>query len=185
MAKDSRHLPSISVDYMTQKREGGFLIAKIHQVSGRIFAKILRKYGIDQINPAQGRILFALWEKDEIPISELAKKTQLSNSTLTSMLDRLEKAGHITRIRPKKDRRTIMLKLTEKDKHLQKVYSKVSDEMTNMFYREFSQEEIDEFEDHLRRILINLTRDQAQARQKSVVVPRASFTGALKPSFSS
>jgi DNA-binding MarR family transcriptional regulator len=147
---------------MIQKREGGFLIAKIHQVSGRIFAKILKKHGIDQINPAQGRILFALWKKDEIPISELAKKTQLSKSTLTSMLDRLEKAGHITRVRPKKDRRTIMLKLTEKDKYLQKVYSKVSDEMINIFYREFSQEEIDVFEGYLKRVLANLTQDQAQ-----------------------
>ena len=137
-------------------------MAKIHQVSGRIFAKILKKYGIDQINPAQGRILFVLWKKDEIPISELAKQTQLSKSTLTSMLDRLEKAGHITRIRPKKDRRTTLLKLAEKDKSLQKVYSKVSDEMINIFYREFSHEEVDEFESYLKRILANLTQDQAQ-----------------------
>jgi len=147
---------------MIQQREGGFLIAKIHQVSGRVFARILKEHDIDQINPAQGRILFALWKKDEIPISELAKQTQLSKSTLTSMLDRLEKAGHVTRIRPRKDRRTILLKLTEKDKSLQKVYSRVSDKMTNIFYRKFSCEEIDEFEDYLKRILANLTQDQAQ-----------------------
>ena len=161
MAKDSQHSPSRSVDCMTQKQEGGFLIAKIHQVSGRIFARILRKHGIEQINPAQGRILFALWKEDEIPINELAKKTRLSKSTLTSMLDRLEKAGHIARVRQEKDRRTILLKLTEKDKNLQKVYSKVSDEMMNIFYKEFSQEEIDEFEGYLKRILTNLTQDKA------------------------
>jgi len=147
---------------MIQQPEGGFLIAKIHQVSGRIFAKILKEHGIDQINPAQGRILFVLWKKDEIPISELAKKTRLGKSTLTSMLDRLEEAGHITRIRPKKDRRTILIKLTEKDKNLQKLYRKVSDEMINIFYREFSHEEIDEFEDYLKRILANLTQDHVQ-----------------------
>jgi DNA-binding MarR family transcriptional regulator len=147
---------------MMQKREGGFLIAKIHQVSGRIFAKILKRHGIDQINPAQGRILFALWKKDEVPISELAKKTQLTKSTLTSMLDRLEEAGHTTRIRSKRDRRTIMVKLTENDGHLEKVYSKVSQEMINIFYRRFSQKEIDEFEGHLRRILANLTEGQTQ-----------------------
>ena len=146
---------------MTQQREAGFLIAKIHQVSGRIFAKILKKYGINEINPAQGRILFALWKKDEIPISELAQKTQLSESTLTSMLDRLEKTGYIMRVRSKEDRRTILLKLTEKDENLQKVYRKVSEEMINMFYRGFSSEEIDEFEGYLKRILTNLTQDQA------------------------
>ena len=103
-----------------------------------------------------------LWKKDEIPISELAQKTQLSESTLTSMLDRLEKTGYITRVRSKEDRRTILLKLTEKDKNLQKVYRKVSDEMINMFYREFSSEEIDKCESYLRRILANLTQNQAQ-----------------------
>lgn len=82
---------------MKTQREGGFLIAKIHQLSGRIFAKIMKKSGIDEINPAQGRILFVLWNKDEIPISELSKKTMLSKSTLTSMLDRLEKAGYVIR----------------------------------------------------------------------------------------
>ena len=144
-----------------KQREGGFLIAKIHQVSGRIFAKILKKYGIDEINPAQGRILFALWKEDEIPISDLAKKTQLSKSTLTSMLDRLEKAGNITRIHTKKDRRTILIKLTEKDKSLQKLYNKVSDEMTKLFNRGFSHKETDEFERYLNRILTNLTKAHA------------------------
>jgi DNA-binding MarR family transcriptional regulator len=146
---------------MVEQREGGFLIAKIHQVSGRIFAKILKKYGVD-INPAQGRILFVLWKKDEIPISELARKTQLDKSTLTSMLDRLEEEGHIIRMRPEKDRRTILIKLTEKDKSLQKMYSKVSDEMTSIFYRDFSHNEIDKFENYLKRILVNLAQDQTQ-----------------------
>jgi len=144
---------------MIRQREGGFLLAKIHQVSGRIFARILKEHGVD-INPAQGRILFALWKEDGIPISELARKTQLDKSTLTSMLDRLEKAGHITRIRPKKDRRTILIRLTEKDKNLHEVYNKVSEEMTDKFYKEFSREEIDEFENYLKRILANLAEEQ-------------------------
>ena len=144
---------------MIRQREGGFLLAKIHQVSGRIFARILKEHGVD-INPAQGRILFALWKEDGIPISELARKTQLDKSTLTSMLDRLEKAGHITRIRPKKDRRTILIRLTEKDKNLHEVYNKVSEEMTGKFYKEFSREEIDEFENYLKRILANLAEEQ-------------------------
>ena len=143
---------------MKIQRRGGFLIAKIHQVSGRIFAKILKKAGISQINPAQGRILFALWKKDEIPITELARKTLLSKSTLTSMLDRLEKAGFIIRVPSKKDRRTILIKRTEKDKRLESIYVQVSDEMTNLFYNGFTSEEIDAFEEYLKRILANLTK---------------------------
>jgi len=141
------------------QRQGGFLIAKIHQVSGRIFARILKKAGVSEINPAQGRILFALWNKDEIPITELARKTLLSKSTLTSMLDRLEEAGFIVRVPSKKDRRTILIKRTEKDKSLESKYVQVSDEMTNLFYNGFASEEIDTFEEYLKRILANLTKE--------------------------
>ena len=143
---------------MKIQRQGGFLIAKIHQVSGRIFAKILKKARVSEINPAQGRILFALWKKDEIPITELARKTLLSKSTLTSMLDRLEKAGFVIRVPSKKDRRTILIKRTEKDKRLESKYVQVSDEMTKLFYNGFTSEEIDTFEECLKRILANLTK---------------------------
>lgn len=144
---------------MKIQREGGFLITKIHQISGRIFSKILKKAGINEINPAQGRILFVLWKKDEIPISELAKKTLLSKSTLTSMIDRLERSGYIVRVRSKQDRRTILIKRTEKDKLLEKKYIQVSNEMTDLFYRGFTTEEINTLEDYLKRILTNLTKN--------------------------
>jgi DNA-binding MarR family transcriptional regulator len=143
---------------MKRRREGGFLIAKIHQVSGRIFSRILRKHGVEEINPAQGRILFVLWSRDEIPISELAKRTMLSKTTLTSMLDRLEKTGYLTRVRSKDDRRTILLKRTEKDKSLERTYAQVSDEMTDLFYEGFEPAEIDNFENQLKRILENLAK---------------------------
>ncbi|MFX1513442.1 MAG: MarR family winged helix-turn-helix transcriptional regulator, partial [Promethearchaeota archaeon] len=92
---------------MREQRAGGYLIAKIHQITGRIFSKMLKDNEISDINPAQGRILFALWRKDGLSIIELAKVTALSKSTLTPMLDRLEKIGHLKRVPSKEDRRKI------------------------------------------------------------------------------
>lgn len=142
---------------MKEMRQGGFLIAKIHQLSGRIFSRILKKYNINQINPSQGRILFVIWNNDEISINELAKRTSLGKSTLTSMLDRLEKSGYLNRMPSKKDRRTILLKRTKKDKDLQGIYEQASVEMIKIFYKGFASKEIDNFEKYLDRILNNLT----------------------------
>jgi DNA-binding MarR family transcriptional regulator len=136
--------------------EGGFLIAKIHQLSGRIFSKILKKSNIE-INPGQGRILFALWREDKISIQELAKKTLLGKSTLTSMLDRLEEAGYLTRIPSKNDRRKILITLTKKNNELKNKYLQVSDEMNEIFYRSFASDEVIKFESSLKRVLENLT----------------------------
>jgi DNA-binding MarR family transcriptional regulator len=152
---------------MKIRSKSGDLIAKIHQSSGRIFSRILRKAGIDEINPAQGRILFVLWNKDEIPITELARNTMLSKSTLTSMLDRLEKTGYITRLRSEQDRRTILIKRTEKDKRLESKYVQVSEEMTDLFYDGFTTAEIKEFEDKLERLLSNLVRYESKHKKTS------------------
>lgn len=141
---------------MKKQKQGGFLIARIHQLAGRIFARMLKNHGIDEINPAQGRIMFVLWRDDEIPINELAEKTSLGKSTLTSMLDRLENRGFVQRVHSKDDRRTILIRRTEKDKVFQDLYVKVSQEMTRLFYNNFSAKEIDQFENYLKRILDNL-----------------------------
>ena len=141
---------------MSRQREAGILIAKIHQLSGRIFNQKLKNNKLDKLNPAQGRIMFVLWNKNSLPIHELSKETQLSKSTLTSMLDRLEEAGYIKRTPSKKDRRKIIINLIKVDKEFERNYINVSNEMLNLFYNDFSEEEIDRFESFLKRLLNNL-----------------------------
>jgi MarR family transcriptional regulator, organic hydroperoxide resistance regulator len=137
-------------------REGGLLITQISQLSGRIFARKMRESGLTHITAEQGRILFVLWQTDNISIQELAKRTMLSKSTLTAMLDRLEDSGHVVRIPSRDDRRKIMICLTEKDRQLQEVYTQISREMIDLCYRGFREKEIDVIEQSLRRVLNNL-----------------------------
>jgi DNA-binding MarR family transcriptional regulator len=136
--------------------QGGFLIAKIHHLSGRIFSRMLKRYGVD-INPSQGRIMFVLWQEDALPIRELARRTSLGKSTLTSMLDRLEAAGLIVRERSETDRRVILVRRTEADRSRQRTYEQVSREMTEIYYAGLSSSEIRAFEDTLKRILASLS----------------------------
>lgn len=140
---------------MKNQREAGFLIAKVHQVAGRIFNRLLRQYDIE-INSAQGRIMFVLWRNEKISIKELSEKTSLKKSTMTGMLDRLEENGYIKRIPSKEDRRKIIIKRTEKDIALEKKYIEVSQEMTKIYYDGFSDADKERFENYLGRILNNL-----------------------------
>ena len=137
-------------------------MAKIRQVAGRLFERILKDYSIE-INSAQGRIMFALWQDDGVSINELAKKTQLKKSTLTSMLDRLETMGYVKRQRCKKDRRKILIKRTNKDKNLESKYVELSEELTKLYYKGFSKSQIDRFEKDLAKILDNLTAFEANS----------------------
>ena len=150
---------------MKSQRQAGFLMAKIRQVAGRIFERMLKEYDIE-INSAQGRIMFALWQADGVSINELAKKTQLKKSTLTSMLDRLEKMGYVRRQRCKKDRRKILIKRTKKDKMLESKYVELSQELTKPFYKGFSKSQIDRFENDLAKILDNLTEFEKEQSER-------------------
>ena len=146
---------------MKDQSQGGFLISQIHQLGGRIFARKLRRHGIE-LNPAQGRIMFVLWRNDEISITELARQTSLGKSTLTSMLDRLEQSGYVRRVPSPQDRRMILIERTEKDEAFQELYIQVSQEMQALFYDGFSDTEIETFEQFLVRILGNLTASEAE-----------------------
>lgn len=136
--------------------QGGFLVARVHQLAGRVFAKLLKNADIQGLNPAQGRILRVLWHHDEVPISVLAEMTSLGNSTLTSMLDRLEEAGYLTRVQAGKDRRKNIIQLTYAGRESQDAFGRVAGEMADCFYRGFSSDEIGAFEGYLQRILLNL-----------------------------
>ena len=135
---------------------GGFLITKIKQLGDRIFEKILSEKNIDAFNGAQGRILYVLWQEDGIPISALSDRCGLAITSLTTMLERMEKQGLITRLQDTKDKRKTLLYLTDKAHELKQDYDSVSLRMGQIYYQGFSEEEIVRFEGYLDRISRNL-----------------------------
>lgn len=138
------------------KANGGLLISQVKQVQDRVFDALLKQYGIEDFNGAQGRILYVLWKEDNLPIVELSRRTALAKTTLTSMLDRMENNGFLVRSYDKADRRQIRILLTEKAKALNGKYAEVTAKMISLFYKDFSETEIQTFEHLLERILNNL-----------------------------
>ena len=136
--------------------QAGFLISQIKSIGGRVFEKILANAQISEFNGAQGKILYALWQKDNISIIELSKLVGLANTTLTSMLDRMEEAGLIKRHSDPFDRRKNLIALTDKANSLYEKYEQVSQEMSEVYYKDFTEKEIADFERYLQRVLKNV-----------------------------
>jgi Transcriptional regulators len=143
---------------VNMKTYGGFLISQIHQLQGRAFERMLKESEVDAFNGAQGRILYVLWEYEKLSITEIGRLTSLAKTTLTSMLDRMEKSGLIVRIPDTKNRRQIFICITDKAKEYRSKYDMVSEKMNSLFYQEFGEAEIIEFENKLKRIINNLNR---------------------------
>jgi len=136
--------------------KGGFLISRIKQVGGRLFDRMLSEADVDAFNGAQGRILYILWQKDGLTISQISAQTSLANTTLTSMLDRMEQSGLIVRSPSPTDRRALLIHLTDKAKSLQQDYDRISQQMNELYYLGFTDAEILQFEGYLTRVLNNL-----------------------------
>ena len=136
--------------------KGGYLISRIKQVGGRRFDRMLDEAGIDAFNGAQGRILYVLWQEDGVTISQLSSRTSLANTTLTSMLDRMEQGGLIRREPSPRDRRALLIRLTDAARALKADYDRISQQMTDLYYIGFTEAEVRQFEGYLARVLNNL-----------------------------
>lgn len=118
------------------------LIAKIREQSNTIIVEELRSRGIDDILPAQGRALAALYEADgPIPIKAVIESAGRVKSTITVMLKNLEKNGYVTRMPCPDDGRSVLVSLTEKGRGLFPAFQVISDRLIDAVYGDMSERE--------------------------------------------
>ena len=73
-----------------------------------------RYFGQMDLTFPQALVLTALQEDGDMPISHLAEYTGSANSTVSGIVDRLEKLELVKRVRSDEDRRVIYVALTDK-----------------------------------------------------------------------
>ena len=143
---------------MGAKKNGGYLIHHIRLLNGRLYQKLLSKEPDALFRSEQEQILSILWNDTDgyITCSELSCRTGLANNTLTSMLKKLEEQGLVCMQDCPKDKRRKYVNLTELGKSQKEIGERVSQELYEIFYTGFSEEEIQQFEKFQERILSNL-----------------------------
>jgi len=92
-----------------------FSIRRLVQASELYTKELNKKY---QVSASQLNCILALYEFGPMPPSQIAKHMMVKSSTLTGVVDRLEKKGFAERMRNSPDRRVITIQLTEAGKKL-------------------------------------------------------------------
>ena len=87
----------------------------------------------------------ALWMGDGISIGELGECVSLDSSTLTGIIDRLERNGFVERQPNPDDRRSVLVFLTARARELGPHILKFADELDTTLRQSCSQEEMDTF----------------------------------------
>jgi MarR family transcriptional regulator, organic hydroperoxide resistance regulator len=100
------------------------LVAMREELGGLLGAE-RRLRGRDQHRKGEGvltsahvRALFALGAHEEATAGQIAESARLSPGAVTGMLDELEKAGIVRRVRCEDDRRRVLVSLTDEGREL-------------------------------------------------------------------
>ena len=142
-----------------KKHYGGTLISQVKQLQDRAFNKILKEEGIYEFNGQQGRILFALWKNEKLSLIELSRRTSLAKTTLSAMVERMKNEGLLIVECSKEDKRSLVIYLSDKSLSLEEKINKATKKISDIFYKDFSEEEAIELDRLLGKVKENLSNE--------------------------
>jgi len=122
-------------------REIIYSIRRLMQ-AGELYTKELNK--VYNVSSAQLNCLLSLNDNGPLPISRIADHILVKGSTVTGIIDRLEKKDLVRRVRSKTDRRVITVELTDTGKLLTEnapspVQQKIIDGLNRLSERQITQ----------------------------------------------
>ncbi|AHF10989.1 MULTISPECIES: MarR family transcriptional regulator [Dehalobacter] len=116
-------------------------IVQLFSEIGRSLKKTMRKsFECNGLTMPQSMVMSTLIKRGEMKISEISSELHLSNSTISGIIDRLEKHDLVIRTRSEQDRRIVYVKVSPKyvdfhrefhhqaEKDLQKILSRATPE---------------------------------------------------------
>ncbi|MBI5440411.1 MAG: MarR family transcriptional regulator [Deltaproteobacteria bacterium] len=96
----------------------------------RVYRERLDPFGLTQ---PQFFLLIALYECDGVPVTALAEKVALDKSTLTGLLDRMERDGLVERTAAPGDRRALRIRLSAKAQALRPELTAIYEQTNSWF----------------------------------------------------
>jgi len=140
-----------------------FALSGVYHIKERLLTRLLRRHGLGRLSPAQGRILMALYEQDDIPVRKLSEMTSLDKSTLSLSLTRMEQFGLVERSGDEKDRRVVRVKLTRSGRSHRQACHAATQELTDILYCGVTNEERGVFLRVLNQLFENVSEQERSA----------------------
>ncbi|RQP15990.1 MAG: MarR family transcriptional regulator [Parapedobacter sp.] len=132
-----------------------FLTGKAYTALSRRLQKNFRNAGIE-ITSEQWSILYALWEEEGLTQQELAQRTFREKTTITRLIDNMERNGLVIRVTDKSDRRTNLIYLTKVGRQLKEACMKQADQTLREALSGVATEHIGIAKDTLKKVYENL-----------------------------
>lgn len=132
-----------------------YLFSRISLVMTSVFKKSFLAAGLGRVKPSYLGVLWCLWMKEGIKTIELGRCAGLEPSTMTGLIDRMERDGFVVRTADPEDRRAQVIHLTESGRNIKERIVKLVDETLALLFIGIPQEKLDGMNDVMRAILSN------------------------------
>jgi len=132
-----------------------YLISRITLQVTSALKKEFASVGITDVKPAYLGVLFTLWRKDGLKVVALGRQAGLEPSTMTGLIDRMEKSGLVYRDADPNDRRVQRVYLTKEGRALEKLTMEGVDHVLSKTFKGISGQELTQTMNLLRRLLKN------------------------------
>lgn len=118
-------------------------IGDIHNSTNKLIMDQLKKHDLIGLAPSHGNILNLLYKNEEgVPMNQITQSINKDKSTVTALVNKLEKMELLIKFKNEKDSRSTMVKLTQKGLDTKPVVVDIiSPKLLDITYKNFNQDE--------------------------------------------
>ncbi len=128
----------------------------IGNVCGRKYQCMHDKLDALGLYHGQPSVLNALWAREGMTQSELCDELNRSPSTITKMIQRMEKAGFVERREDPRDERISRVYLTQSGRNVRSAVEEIWHSFASQAFEAFSEKELAQFYNLLQRVYHNI-----------------------------
>lgn len=132
-------------------------IARIREQANLLIERELRDRSIIGIVPAHGSVLNFLFQQTKpVPIKAVVEKVRRVKSTVTAMINTLERHGYVRKLPCKTDNRVTYVELTRKGHRFRKDFDEISKILLKRLYGDMNDNDRERLVKQLEQIEQNL-----------------------------
>lgn len=122
----------------------GYQIASlIREINCKLNHNIKNEFKETGLTVPQIMVIKTLSKNKRLKVSEISKEISLVNSTVSGIIDRLEKQDIVKRVRSEKDRRIVYIELSNNGDEIIKKYRHIINNFFNNIFSSSSEKEIE------------------------------------------
>jgi len=137
-----------------------YLISSLRFRIYRFIETAFKDHGIKGLMYTHGAVLFALYQNGgAMRLSDIAVLINRTKPTVTVMVDKLEAAGYVKRVRSEKDSRVTIVEVTDKGYSISNIFDETSEKLTKKAFNGIKKTDQDKMVRLLLQVVQNLSDD--------------------------